>query len=125
MTTLYARIRPNSRYACQDSGTPFPVKLKHSPTDGYLWEGQNNQYRYSDLQLLQAWKEGDELQQIPMFAAGEGTEVVELVLGEYRALADNGRIDAQWISRWAADIQGRLDTIVAAAKANDQEEDED
>ncbi|MCP8687721.1 hypothetical protein [Marinobacterium sedimentorum] len=124
-TTLYARIRPGSRYANQDRGTPFPVRLKHCPTDGYLWQGGiGGQYRHSDLQLLQAWDENSELQPIPMFAAGESTEVVELVMLELRAQADQGRMDAGWITRWAETIKAQLDTILISAETNNSDEDE-
>ena len=50
---LYARVNPDSRYAAQDRGVPFPVSLNTNPNqvkDGYLIAGgPGGNYRPEDL----------------------------------------------------------------------------
>ena len=46
-----AIIRDESKYAGQDGGRPFEVMLAHE-RDGYIWHGNGNRYRPSDLWLL-------------------------------------------------------------------------
>ncbi len=48
---FYAVIRDNSKYTDQDGGRPFAVTLAHE-CDGYIWHGNGNRYRSSDLWLL-------------------------------------------------------------------------
>lgn len=46
-----AVIRDESKYAGQDGGRPFAVTLGHND-DGYIWHGNGNRHRSSDLWLL-------------------------------------------------------------------------
>ena len=47
----FATIHPESKYAHQSDGKPFPVSFK-SKQDGYHWVGNNNRYADGDLILL-------------------------------------------------------------------------
>lgn len=50
-THYFAVMNPESKYASQCDGIPFPVTL--SPEDdGYHWSGNSNRYRDNDLVLL-------------------------------------------------------------------------
>lgn len=44
-------IRDESKYAGEDGGRPFLVMLAHE-RDGYIWYGNGNRYRPSDLWFL-------------------------------------------------------------------------
>lgn len=110
----FARIRPGSKYAGQDNGKPFPVRLNDCPTDGYLWRGgPGGQYRHSDLNLFV--KSAGDLVPLPAFAAGESVQVVEQILGSLQELADKGDLCPEWADPWCQGIQERLSGIVRTA----------
>jgi len=50
MTQLYAKLKRSSKYAHQHDGKePFPVEVVGYDT--YIFNGNGNQYRLSDLRL--------------------------------------------------------------------------
>lgn len=123
MLELYAQINPQSRYANQHTGTPFPVRLA-AGTDGYIFEGgPGGYYRYSDLQLFT--KSGDQLTPIPHIAATpEGLDVITMVLTQRLEAAQCGHLYPPAVRQWAGIIRDMLDQIQRAAEQHwDDEED--
>jgi len=112
---LYARIRPGSKYAGQDDGQPFPVRIDGYPGDGYFWRGgPGGQYRHSDLQLF--YQRSGELLAVPQFAAGEEVQVVDQILERLQRDADKGDLYPEWAGPWCQEIKERLDRVAETAQ---------
>jgi hypothetical protein len=125
MTELYARIHPMSRYAGQDNGEPFPVRLHEYLNDGYIWQGgPGGQYRHSDLQLFV--KDGDELLPIRhVTQTGEDLEVIDMCLAKYTKRAKRGDMHPEFAISWARKLRYQLEQIEELAVANWVEEEDD
>lgn len=106
MADLYAVIRPESKYANQSDGTPFPVRLGGDITDGYLWHGGiGGRYRHSDLQLMQ--KVGGEFETVPFFY--EERQYFDILLNRMEKDCAAGNY-------WADDFDRRIDLLVERLK---------
>lgn len=74
---FYALIHKNSKYAGQDDDTPFPVSLAHDAS-GYIWSGNENRYRMTDLLLLRPAEDPtDATKSIPVELEFDETPVTE------------------------------------------------
>lgn len=119
---LYATIHPASKYAHQCSGEPFPVQFAQDATNGYIWAGGPGRlYRHSDLDLLQLDTETNQFRNIPMYASGEETNVVNIILAEYMERAKEGDLPADWMCNWVEEVNGKLQKIAAKAIETDTE----
>ena len=83
MTEFYAVIREDSKYHGQDDGMPFAISLVHS-SDGYIWEGNGNRYRITDLVLL-----------VPCAGPIEAAKPIPLVLEKQELSADELEVKYQ------------------------------
>lgn len=111
---LYARIRPESGYARQDNGEPFPVEFQPD-NNGYIWlGGPGGQYRHSDLQLL--LKEGENYLEIPIFANGDEWGYLDQFANAYEYYAHQGQLYPEHYSENIQPFIARLQKIEKLAQ---------
>lgn len=117
---IYARITPESDYAGQDPGQPFPVSFQPD-RGGYIWKGgPGGQYRHSDLLLT--FQLGDELESIPTFTKGDEWTYFDRLLNHYEARAKEGELYPEWFDRMIDERIKRLRKIARTAKKTYEEE---
>ncbi|MFN3881461.1 MAG: hypothetical protein ACK4L8_08550 [Nitrincola lacisaponensis] len=127
MNELYAQIHPLSRYANQDNGKPFSVRLNDDPTDGYIWQGgPGGQYRHSDLLLFQKDNEDETL--VPfrhITQTDECLQVVDMTLDLTLDSAKRGEIYPEYATQLTQKLRDKINDIERLARENWVDEDDE
>lgn len=110
---VYATIRPGTKYENQCDGTPFPVRFSLE-SDGFHWQGGlGGRYRISDLYLYK--KVDGAFKSYTTFHHDEPMQIIDFTFNSWKAKADKGEINPDWIKPYSEKLTKQLKTIETQA----------